>query len=575
MHLARQLEEVTMFRTGSAIRLRRPALVALLGLSVLAAFAIDAAAQTLTSATDSTTPLGLAQGAPAGSFELSGFESVNPYNGNLSFHLPLLHIGGRGGAQTTMSLALNTKSWRVEHIIEQPGTSNPIDVFYPVQDTWWSLDPGYGPSVMEGRHSGLLQLQPPCAPSQTKNPLHLYTVTQLTFRTSDGTEYQFRDTLTDGQPATVTSLTCSQPGQQGSSRGTVFVSTGGEAITFISDTTIYDDAIVLGTAADHIFPSGIMMLRDGTQYRIDAGLVSWIRDRNGNSITFQYDPSFRRVTSVTSSLGISVTVGYSLSDPQLGNYDQISYKGFGGAQRVIKIFRGTLLSGALRPDQTGVQTLHALFPEQQMNGATDQSTFNPAVATQVLLPDGVRSYNLLYNTYGELARVTLPTRGMIDYDAAAGSGTLIVGDCSVPGDPTCNPVQIYRRVAKRTVYPNGSALEGSIAFDQSIDSMAVQTTTYDYPLCSRWANGPRKGCPYLLRLCFRESVRHKQRRLLFRMERGQGVPDRFVRFRSREVEKHGERIPAKSPARARRCVVARMDPVGCATDFLPRTRGTA
>ena len=46
------------------------------------------------STTSGTTPLGIAKGAPAGSYALSGFESVNPYNGALNFRLPLLHVGG-------------------------------------------------------------------------------------------------------------------------------------------------------------------------------------------------------------------------------------------------------------------------------------------------------------------------------------------------------------------------------------------------------------------------------------------------------------------------------------------------
>lgn len=50
------------------------------------------------SPTSGKTPLGLSPGAPAGSFALSGFENVNPYNGNLNFHLPLIGIGGRGSA---------------------------------------------------------------------------------------------------------------------------------------------------------------------------------------------------------------------------------------------------------------------------------------------------------------------------------------------------------------------------------------------------------------------------------------------------------------------------------------------
>lgn len=41
-------------------------------------------------ATDGFTPEGLKAGAPAGSFQLSGFDNVNYFNGNLNFTLPLL-----------------------------------------------------------------------------------------------------------------------------------------------------------------------------------------------------------------------------------------------------------------------------------------------------------------------------------------------------------------------------------------------------------------------------------------------------------------------------------------------------
>ena len=48
--------------------------------------------------TDGTTPLGLSPGAPAGSYALSDFDNVNLFNGNLNFALPLVKVGGRGGA---------------------------------------------------------------------------------------------------------------------------------------------------------------------------------------------------------------------------------------------------------------------------------------------------------------------------------------------------------------------------------------------------------------------------------------------------------------------------------------------
>ena len=39
-------------------------------------------------------------GRPAGSYALSDFDTVNLYNGNMTIHLPLLDIKGRGAAGT-------------------------------------------------------------------------------------------------------------------------------------------------------------------------------------------------------------------------------------------------------------------------------------------------------------------------------------------------------------------------------------------------------------------------------------------------------------------------------------------
>src|SRR2546427_12407478 len=88
-------------------------------------------AQTTTSATEGSTPLGLSPGAPAGSYSLSGFASINPYNGNLSFHLPLVGIGGRGGAGMGSTLSINAKGWTVRHQETTDPYGEPIDIYTP------------------------------------------------------------------------------------------------------------------------------------------------------------------------------------------------------------------------------------------------------------------------------------------------------------------------------------------------------------------------------------------------------------------------------------------------------------
>src|SRR5262245_32849291 len=59
------------------------------------------------------TPPSLTPGLPAGTYPLSGFDSVNLFNGNLNFHLPLVNIGGRGGAKSTLTLKIEER-WRVQ-----------------------------------------------------------------------------------------------------------------------------------------------------------------------------------------------------------------------------------------------------------------------------------------------------------------------------------------------------------------------------------------------------------------------------------------------------------------------------
>jgi RHS repeat-associated protein len=398
------------------------------------------------SATDGTTPLGLSPGAPAGSYLLSGFDNINPYNGNLNFHLPLLGIGGRGTAATASVLAIDAKSWSVKHKPVADGETLDSPTY-----NWWSPKPGYGPGLLVGRQSGFGTWN--CGPFQPKR--YIQTLTRLTFTAGDGTEYEFRDQLTAGEPATPGS--CNPPAP---SRGTVFITADGTAATFISDTTIYDQTQIVNALSSLIYPSGYLMLRDGTRFRIDGGNVTWMRDRNGNKLSFTYDAS-HRVLTITDSVNRQVTFTYA---DYLSTFsDQITFKGFGGANRTILI-NHTTLDGALRttnprnepPSRYQIQTYRGLFPE--LNNASSSTNFNAFVVSSVTLPNG-RQYQFFYNCYSELARVNLPTGGAIEYDYTAGSGA--------------DSDMIYRRVIERRVYADGISLEGYTTFSDLSSGVAT------------------------------------------------------------------------------------------------------
>ncbi len=429
------------------------------GISFLVCFffllSSSAVAQT-TSAMSGSTPSGLQPGAPAGSYSLSGFENVNLYNGNLNFNLPLLKIGGRGGAQMSMAASLDSVKWKVETAefsssgmenvscgtednpcYRPPYEGSPAQIFGGEQfagvTLWEGLHVGYGPGVLQGRYT---------SNSSGSGPV-VNAIIRLTFTSPDGTEYELRDLKTNGRPQGFGGYGWTPPADN----GWTYVSADG-TMTFTSDAQI---PYTYGRGSGVITQiSGYLMLADGTRYRIENGLVMWIRDRNGNQLSFSYyggsntSAEEKKVHTITDSLGRAITVNYA--DTSIP-YDRITFPAFGGtATQEIRVYR-TTLGQALRhtqaDDSTTAQNFGYLFPELVQQGSYGLIEFNPPdVISQIQLPDG-RSYSLYYNIYNELARVELPTGGAIEYDYTARGASVISGGSSW---------QFMRRVTKRRVY---------------------------------------------------------------------------------------------------------------------------
>ena len=242
--------------------------------------------------------------------------------------------------------------------------------------------PGFGPGVMQVRQTGLVTTY--CT-SGTQG--YGVTLTLLTFTMPDGSEIELRDTAYNGQPLNVSPC----GGQVGPSRGTVFVSADGSAMTFTSDIAINDNTSlnvpVLSAA------TGNLQMRDGTRYRIRNGRVDWIRDRNGNQLTFTYEEPFGRLLQITDSLGRKVNITYqSTAQP----YDDITFTGFNGSIRHIRI--GSDSTPGLRSDYQPL-TWPQAFPE--LNG-TSQWSGGPGGGNRgyVEIPDGRRYFfysNLMAN----------------------------------------------------------------------------------------------------------------------------------------------------------------------------------
>jgi RHS repeat-associated protein len=404
-----------------------------------------------TSSTDGTTPLVLTPGAPSGSYPLSGFDNVNLFNGNLNFRLPLVQVAGRGDARYSMLLPIETH-WRV-----LDRSTDFQEILLPTESVWAGDKPGYGPGLLFGR-AAATDPGGSGAPCGTLFATQYNALTRLTFILPDGTEYEFRDQATGGQMKT---SPCAGPGYN---RGSVFVTADGTAATFVSDSAITDTPGTYTT-----YPSGYLLLANGLRYRIDNARVSWIRDRNGNKLTFSYNDQFGRVSSATDSLNRQVTITYA--DFQNTFYDQISFKAFGGAQRTIRV-NYALLQNVLRMNRPGdlssVQTPHALFPELTGSSTTP---YNPYKVSSVVLPDGTQQFQFAYNVYGELARVILPTGGMFEYDFSGAPGT------DGP-DGVIYPDDIYRRVFEKRVYRDTNTQENKTVFNGwTVDVLDPSGTT--------------------------------------------------------------------------------------------------
>lgn len=283
-----------------------------------ALLATTANAQSGNTATDGFTPEGLKTGAPAGSYQLTGFDNINYFNGNLNFSLPLVRAAGRGSAEVTIPLRIERK-WRV---IKTP---SPPYVNTPEPNDWESVDIAYGPGMLIGRRTGAVSQY--CNQTESSQAA---TLTRLTFKAGDGTEYELRDTQLNGAQGVTYYSYCSVGLTP--NRGQIFVSSDGTGVTFFSDTDILDSE---GSPVTQIFPGGWLLMADGSRYRIDNGYVSSLRDRNGNKLRFEY--GWGGVSKIVDSLYREINIAYG-DDPATpyNDHDEITWIGYGGTQRKIK-----------------------------------------------------------------------------------------------------------------------------------------------------------------------------------------------------------------------------------------------
>ncbi|WP_321475968.1 RHS repeat-associated core domain-containing protein [uncultured Paludibaculum sp.] len=421
----------------------------------------------ITTAVDGATPPVLAAGRAAGSYALSDFESVNLFGGGLSFLLPIVPLGGQGAPGAPVYLTMDRR-WVMQF-------ENSNDYFSYTAMTTDQTDPikhYYSPGELRIRSVGR---NPEVGCNDGADSLYRETLTRLTFREADGTEHEFVDATSGGNIHLHSASTYTDPfGRQvktctvdGTSRGRVWVTRDGTFQTYIvaSSAGVVEYASGRGNGDPGVnieALTGYLYKKDGTRLKIVDGRVSEVRDRNGRFTTYTYgtDPfnvaTYNQVISITDPMGRTTTIDYQKSDPYTGEiYTALTYKGTSGSDRTVEVHYCGLVSTCPYyehpPAGKTVGGTDGLFP-----GFGSTSTiYAPGVVSYVKLPDG-RRYEFRYNSYGELAKVTLPTGGSIEY--VHGSG--IEGRESLAGlNSSGGSLQIYRRVLERRTY----LADGSLA----------------------------------------------------------------------------------------------------------------
>src|SRR5713101_1406865 len=78
---------------------------------------------------DNGTPAASKAGqSTASTYAMDKIETVNLANGNMSVHIPLVTIGGRGSAGYTLALSYNSKLWSAQHD-QDPGYTDEYGIY--------------------------------------------------------------------------------------------------------------------------------------------------------------------------------------------------------------------------------------------------------------------------------------------------------------------------------------------------------------------------------------------------------------------------------------------------------------
>jgi RHS repeat-associated protein len=427
-------------------------------------------------------PTAIEPGAPLGSFSLSNLDSIDPYRGSLSVAIPLIRVSGRGEAGYLIQARVSSSSWYVnKQLLPNVDGSGAIASYthtYQFSQDWGSdAVPLYSPGrVFIKRQVG--NLTNTCGPG---GPLEYQTTyAHVIFADADGTQHN----LIDGD--SVNNVSCSSG--YSLERGSNFYSIDGSGLKFVSDSVIYDmnHSSFYDGGSDRQGAQGYLYFPNGTVFRVELGRVRWIRDRNGNKTTFTYRfvnipgvglTETDQPETITDSIGRTVSIEYDV-DFSTYREDRLTYKGYNNSTRTIYVrkrpYKNSLLSGSPTTE---------LFPNSGFGSPTPNTASLADVPYQVVLPNS-QFYEVKYNPYGEIERLSLPTGGRVDYSHGAGLASpyfsnaggiasMSSGQVNVPSVGTFTSTEVgqycfvYRRLLWRREYiDSGSTIIGVRSYSQ-------------------------------------------------------------------------------------------------------------
>jgi RHS repeat-associated protein len=432
--------------------------------------AVSASAQYTQSSslTDRQTPAGFAPGVPNGNID-----SIDLFSGRVSVNFPLFTFGGRGEMGYTAYATINrTYNVRSIQTWSSPGQyggqwNSPV---YSLTSEGLNEDLGRA-EVKAGLKPGIILARkmrdhnPDPSPA---SPVTCNSLTKLIFRTSGG-EITFRDEGTNG-------LEQQRGANNAFNRGKVWVARDGSAMTFVSDTDIFDVSCGYADYAsmngENVeFPSGYLYMKNGVRYRVVNGEIVWMRDRNGNLLTIT--PGGTTDTRiVTDPSGRTYTIQTYIWAGAIQS-QTVQYKGTGGTPRTLWVAY-TALGNALRTDAVnrgGVKSLGQLFPS--ILWQSPNASLSPTVLSEITLADG-QKYRFKYDEFGELARIENPNGSIVEFDYTAGPSA--TGN----GVWTGYPPQIYRRVSVRRYFEREGVLGGWTTYDAGVKAYDADGALLSY-----------------------------------------------------------------------------------------------